>query len=100
MGLSFYIEECTYARPETELLVEFIIDYICKDSRVNILDIGVGSGAISLSIAKNCPNARVIGIDIGDTPIKVANINKESLGIENALFTRGYVRGLREKQDR
>lgn len=90
MGLSFYIEEgVLIPRPETELLVEFIIDYICKDSRVNILDIGVGSGAISLSIAKNCPNARVIGIDIGDTPIKVANINKESLGIENALFYQG-----------
>lgn len=62
MGLSFYIEEgVLIPRPETELLVEFIIDYICKDSRVNILDIGVGSGAISLSIAKNCPNAREIG---------------------------------------
>ncbi|MDR7869494.1 MAG: peptide chain release factor N(5)-glutamine methyltransferase [Tissierellaceae bacterium] len=90
MGLSFYVEEgVLIPRPDTEVLVEFIIDNIDKDKNLNVLDIGVGSGAISLSIAKNCPNTKVYGIDIEDTPIKVSNINKDKLNIENATFYQG-----------
>lgn len=93
MGLDFYIEEgVLIPRPETELMVEYIIDYIEKkygNKEVNVLDIGVGSGAISLSIAKHLQNTRVYGIDIGYIPIKVANINKERFQLENVKFYQG-----------
>lgn len=90
MGLGFYIEEgVLIPRPDTEIMVEFIIDYIKKQGSKNVLDIGVGSGAISLSIANYCPNTMVYGIDIEDISIKVANINKERLAIENVAFFKG-----------
>lgn len=93
MGLDFYIEEgVLIPRPDTEILVEYVIDYINRyHSRevIKVLDIGIGSGAISLSVAKNCPNTNVFGIDIGDIPIKVSNINKKRLEILNASFYQG-----------
>jgi len=93
MGLNFYVEEgVLIPRSETEIMVEYIIDYInnnYKEKNINILDIGVGSGAISLSIAKEFPNIRVIGTDIGYIPIKVANINKENLRVKNVNFIQG-----------
>lgn len=90
MGLSFYLEEgVLIPRPDTEILVEFLIEYIKKNKSANVLDIGVGSGAISLSIAAYCPQTRVYGIDIEEIPIRVSNKNKERLKIENAFFYKG-----------
>ena len=89
MGLTFYVEEgVLIPRPDTEVLVRFIIDYI-KNQEMNVLDIGIGSGAISLSIAEYCPNSRVYGIDIEEIPIKIANFNKEKLKISNTNFYQG-----------
>lgn len=96
MGLKFYVEKgVLIPRPDTEVLVEFIIDYI-KSQKINLLDIGVGSGAISLSIAEYCPATRVYGIDIEDIPIKIANLNKEKLKISNAHFYKGDLFGALE----
>lgn len=90
MGLTFYIEEgVLIPRSDTEIMVEFIIDNIDKNENINILEIGVGSGAISLSIAKYCPKAKIYGLDVDDTAIRVSNTNKELLKIENAYFYQG-----------
>ncbi len=93
MGLDFYVEEGVLVpRPDTEILVEYVIDYIKKkhqEEKVRVLDIGIGSGAISLSVANYATNALVFGVDIDDIPIKVSNINKERLGLENVEFIKG-----------
>ncbi|MBU5436748.1 peptide chain release factor N(5)-glutamine methyltransferase [Tissierella sp. MSJ-40] len=93
MGLDFYIEEGVLVpRPDTEILVEYIIEYIKEEygkKKINILDLGIGSGAISLSLAYYCRNAEVYGIDIGDIPLKVANINKEKFNLNNVNFYKG-----------
>ncbi len=93
MGLDLYVEEgVLIPRPDTEVLIEYVIDYIektYKDKKINILDVGIGSGAISLSLGKYCPNARVYGMDIGYKPIKVSNINKERLKLNNVSFHQG-----------
>ena len=93
MGLDFYLEEGVLVpRPDTEILVEYIIDYIKKhhkEDNINVLDIGIGSGAISLSIASYLKNTKVFGIDISDTAIKVANINKEKFKLSNVNFYKG-----------
>ncbi|MBU5310699.1 peptide chain release factor N(5)-glutamine methyltransferase [Tissierella carlieri] len=93
MGLDFYLEEGVLVpRPDTEILVEYTIDYINKnygDRNIKVLDLGIGSGAISLSIAHYCKNAFVYGVDISDTAIKVANINKEKLNLFNVNFYKG-----------
>ena len=93
MGLTFYIEEGVLVpRPDTEILVEYIIEYInkhYKDKKIYLLDMGIGSGAISLSIASFCSEVKVFGVDIGDVPIKIANINKERFKLNNVEFLQG-----------
>lgn len=93
MGLDLYIEEgVLIPRPDTEILVEYVIDYIKNnyiEKKINVLDIGIGSGAISLSVGKYCPNTQVYGMDIGYRPIKVSNINKEKLSLSNVSFHQG-----------
>ena len=93
MGLDFYLEEgVLIPRPDTETLVEYVIEYIntrYKNKNINILDLGIGSGAISLSIAHYCKNAFVHGVDISNAAIKVANVNKERLKLSNVKFYKG-----------
>lgn len=90
MGIDFLVEQGVLVpRPETEGLVEYIIDYIeekHKKEKINILEIGVGTGAIALSIGKACKDAEILGIDIEDRPIKVANKNLDRLELENVVF--------------
>lgn len=90
MGINFFVENgVLIPRPETEILVEYIIDYIkknFKEEKINLLDIGVGSGAISLSIANFCKNVEVLGIDISDQAISVSNENLDRLALENISF--------------
>ena len=72
-GLKFIVNEnVLIPRPETELLVEQIINETDKSLNIKILDIGVGSGNISLSLLKNLPNANVVAIDISEKAIEVA----------------------------
>ena len=69
-------------RPETELLIYKIIDFF-KYKRINILDIGTGSGCILLSILKELNSSRGIGIDISHKAIKIAKINSKRLNLMN-----------------
>ena len=69
-------------RPETELLIYKVIDYF-KERRVNILDIGTGSGCILLSILKELRLAMGTGIDISSKAIQVAKINSTNFNLSN-----------------
>ncbi len=105
MGLDFYVEEgVLIPRPDTETLVEKIINLVknseYKDKHINILDIGTGSGAIALSLAYYIKNASITAIDISDTAVKVANINKKNLAIENAEIIKGDLFGNLNTQDK
>lgn len=93
MGLDFYLEEgVLIPRPDTEILVDYIIGYVKKGYRknkINILDLGYGSGAISLSLGHYLENAFIYGVDISETAFKLANKNKERLNISNVKFFQG-----------
>jgi release factor glutamine methyltransferase len=65
-------------RPETELLIYKIVN-LFKNKRINILDIGTGSGCILLSILKELKFSRGTGIDISKKAIKMANKNSKKL---------------------
>jgi len=69
-------------RPETELLIYKILD-IFKNKRINILDIGTGTGCILLSLLKELYNSRGIGIDISSKAIKIAKANSRNLNLVN-----------------
>ena len=65
-------------RPETELLIYKIVNFF-RNKKINILDIGTGSGCILLSILKELNFARGIGIDVSSKAIKTAEVNSKNL---------------------
>jgi release factor glutamine methyltransferase len=78
-GLDFEVNEnVLIPRPETEELVEWIINGNSKTERfkdLKILDIGTGSGCIAISLAKNMPNAKVYAIDVSERALATAKRN-------------------------
>lgn len=78
-GLEFEVNEnVLIPRPETEELVEWIINENSKTDKsrkIKILDIGTGSGCIAISLAKNIPNAEVYAIDVSKKAIETAKRN-------------------------
>jgi release factor glutamine methyltransferase len=88
-GLPFKIDSSTLVpRPETEHLVDEAINFSKKWNKtdITIADIGTGSGAIALSLAKYLPSSQIIASDISQDALKVAQINAEHLEITNTLF--------------
>jgi release factor glutamine methyltransferase len=75
-------------RPETELLVELALRHIPQSEKVDIVDLGTGSGAIALSIARERPQSRVVATDASEDALSVARINAAGLGIGNVEFIR------------
>ncbi len=77
-GLKFIVDKnVLIPRPETEILVETILEKYKKDEELKILDIGTGSGNIPITLAINLPESKVISIDISAEAIKVAEQNRE-----------------------
>lgn len=75
-------------RPDTEILVELALERLpAKKGR--ILDLGSGTGAIAIALAKECPNCAVTGVDIQPEAVKLAQYNAERLAIKNVTFLAG-----------
>ena len=83
----FYVNKYVLdPRPETEGIVEESIKLIKnKHSRINILDIGTGSGALAISLAREFINAKIMAIDISKEATKVANININNKKLNNQI---------------
>ena len=73
-------------RPETELLVELALMRISVNSNYRILDLGTGSGAIALTLAKHCPQASIVAVDLSKAAVSVARRNADTLKINNVCF--------------
>ncbi len=73
-------------RPETELLVELVLARLDIDSQAKIIDLGTGSGAIALAIAKERVNCNVIATDKSTTALAIAKHNASKLGLERVKF--------------
>lgn len=83
LGLSFYVNEhVLIPRPETEELVQLIINDYDNHPPNNILDIGSGSGCIALSLKHHFKNANVTAWDISDEALKVIDKNAKNLLLE------------------
>lgn len=71
-------------RPETELLVEWALERLAADRPApglpRVIDLGTGSGAIAISLALECPQARVWASDRSEAALAVARANAEALG--------------------
>ena len=75
-------------RPETEILIDLVADIIEKENITRIAEIGVGSGAISVVLARKFPRLHVIATDICDTPLKVAQLNINKYQLETQIELR------------
>lgn len=76
MGLDFYLNNDTLIpRPDTEILVEKAIEIINFNNIRNGVDVGTGSGAIAISIAKYCPLIKMTAIDINENALLKAKEN-------------------------
>ena len=76
-------------RPETELLVEQALERIPSGAAWSILDLGTGSGAIALALARELPACNVTATDASGAALEVARGNAEALGIKNVEFVTG-----------
>ncbi|MFK7747019.1 MAG: peptide chain release factor N(5)-glutamine methyltransferase [Kordia sp.] len=81
-GLEFLVNEHTLIpRPETEELVQWILDAEKNNTAtetLRILDIGTGSGCIAIALQKNLPNTKVYAMDISENALQVARKNATS----------------------
>lgn len=69
-------------RPETELLVQLAVNALPVDKAAQVLDLGVGSGAILAAILHERPHATGLGIDVSEAALLVAQSNLEALGLD------------------
>lgn len=69
-------------RPETEELVWHIVNEWKSEQKISILDIGTGSGAIAVSLAKLLPNAQVTAVDISKTALEIASQNAKQNNVQ------------------
>jgi|TARA_B110000027_G_C16070659_1_gene278897 release factor glutamine methyltransferase len=81
----FVNKDVLIPRPDTELIIEQILKIYPKQSQLQILDIGTGSGCILLSILKERPNFYGIGIDISKKSINVSKFNANKLRVNNRV---------------
>lgn len=100
MGLRFKLKkDVLVPRPETEILVETVIENAQKPQNkkenIKILDIGTGSGCIAISLAKFLKNCDIIAVDISKEAIKLAKENSRLHNTEEKiLFLEGDFFGL------
>jgi len=75
-------------RPETETLVALALDRIPADGALRVADLGTGTGAIALAIARERPRCDIIATDISAAALSVAAHNAARIGIGNVRFVR------------
>jgi release factor glutamine methyltransferase len=81
----FVNKDVLIPRPDTELIIEQVLKIYSKDSQLQVLDIGTGSGCILLSILKERPNFYGTGIDISKKSINVSKFNTKQLNLINRV---------------
>ncbi len=72
-------------RPETEILIDRVLEIIERENIKNIIEVGVGSGAISIVLARKFPNLKILAIDISDSAVNLAKENIKEFGLEERV---------------
>ncbi len=76
-------------RPETEILVDRALGHIPRRAEYRVLDLGTGSGAIALAIARERPICNVVAVDLSQDALAVAVQNARHLDLGNVEFRHG-----------
>ncbi len=86
---TFYIDEgALIPRPETEHLIDEVLARVAADETIRVVEVGVGSGIISILLALHLPNARFIAVDISPRALAVARRNIEAFGLSDRIELR------------
>ena len=72
-------------RPETEHLVEAVLQRLPHNQPLCIVDIGTGSGAIAIALAVHLPQSRITALDISPEALKIAQINAETHNVSHRI---------------
>lgn len=93
--VSFYSEEffikegSLIPRPETELLIDEVIkNFPDKDATITFVEVGIGSGIISIILARHFLNARFIAVDISQDALDIAKVNISKFELSNRIELR------------
>jgi len=85
----FYVDEgALIPRPETEHLIDEVLSRISVDDAITVVEVGVGSGIISILLALHLPNARFIAVDISPRALSVARRNIGLFGLSERIELR------------
>ena len=79
------IENVLIPRPDTEIIIEQVLNIYKNKNKINFLDIGTGSGCILISILKERKDFLATGIDISDDALRICKINAYKLGVKNRV---------------
>ncbi|MCK4834180.1 MAG: peptide chain release factor N(5)-glutamine methyltransferase [Gammaproteobacteria bacterium] len=84
-------------RPETELLVEFILEKFADDTNLKLLDMGTGTGAIAISIAREKPDWSIFASDISEQALSLAAKNTKIQQTDITLIHSDWFSDITEK---
>ena len=83
-GETFYLDKNSLIpRQDTELLIDLVLKRYDKGSKLNILDLGTGSGVIGITLSKLFPNSMITISDISSKALNVANKNIKNHNVTN-----------------
>ena len=83
-GETFYLDKNSLIpRQDTELLIDLVLKRYDKGSKLNILDLGTGSGVIGITLSKLYPNSMITISDISSKALNVANKNIKNHNVSN-----------------
>lgn len=93
--VSFYSQEFYIApgalipRPETELLIDEVLkNFTDTDAKITFVEVGIGSGIISIVLAQHYKNAKFIAVDISEAALKIARANIEKFSMQDRIELR------------
>ena len=78
-------EKILIPRPDSEIIIEEVLDIYKNKNNLNFLEIGIGSGCIALSILKEKKSFLASGVDLSRDCIKICRYNANKLGVVNRI---------------
>lgn len=91
-GETFFVGDgVLIPRPETEMLVDFALDYLKEKPNPVVIDLCSGSGCIGLSVAENIPSSKVFLVEKSDKAFAYLQKNLDNFGCENATAIKGDI---------
>lgn len=102
-GIDFFVNNSVLIpRPETELIVEYLINKIksSKKEVFRVLDLGTGSGCISIALKSELKErVNIDAVDLSTDALKVAKLNAQNEKVKINFFESNWFEGVKEKYD-